>query len=89
MKASMTRNIWWCLGNRRLALGPVVTLARGAFSWLSRVQAVASSGISEAGYIALSEAVEKVLVLRQEVQNFVELSMKMPHHRREGSSTLT
>ena len=28
-----------------------------------------SSGTSEAGYIALSEAVEEVLVLGQEVQN--------------------
>ena len=39
------------------------------------IQAVTSSGISEAGYIAISEAVEEVLVLRQEAQNFMELSM--------------
>ena len=47
-----------------------------------------SSDTSEAGYIALSEAVEDFLVLRQEVQSFVELSMRMLHHRRPGPSTL-
>ena len=47
-----------------------------------------SSSTSEAVYIALSEAVEEVLVLRQEVQNFVELSMRMLHHRRADPSTL-
>ena len=47
-----------------------------------------SSGNSEAGYDALREAVEEVLGLRQEVQNFVELSMMMLHQRRAGSSTL-
>ena len=47
-----------------------------------------SSGPSEAGYIALSEAVEEVLVLRQEMQNFVELSMRMLYHRRAEPSTL-
>ena len=46
------------------------------------------SNTSEAGYIALSEAVEEVLVLRQEVHNYVELSMRMLHHRRAGPSTL-
>ena len=46
------------------------------------------SGTSEAGYIALSEAVEEVLVLRQDVQNFVELSMRMLHHRGAGPSIL-
>ena len=47
-----------------------------------------SSGTSEAEYVALSEAVEEVLVLRQKVENFVELSMRMLYHRREGPSTL-
>ena len=50
------------------------------------MQAVTSSGTSEAGYIALSEAVEDVLVLRQEVQNFVELSMSILYHPRAGPS---
>ena len=35
-----------------------------------------ASGNSEARYIALLEAVGKVLVLRQEVQNYMELSMR-------------
>ena len=48
-----------------------------------------SSGTSETGYIALSEAVEEVLVLRQEVQTYVELSMMILHHRRTGPNTLT
>ena len=46
------------------------------------------SGTSEAGYIALSEAVKEVLVLRQEVPNFVELSIKMLHYLRTGPITL-
>ena len=46
------------------------------------------SGTSEAGYIGLSEAVEEVLVLRKEVQFFVELSMRMLHHSRAGPRTL-
>ena len=37
----------------------------------------------------ISEAVEEVLVLRQEVQNFMELSMRTLHVRRgAGPSTL-
>ena len=52
------------------------------------MQTITSSGTSEAGYVALSEAVEEGLFLRQEVQNFVKLSMRMLHHRRTGSSTL-
>ena len=46
------------------------------------------SDTSKAGYIALSEAVEEILVLGQEVQNFEERSIKMLHHRRAGPSTL-
>ena len=46
-----------------------------------------ASGPSEAGYNALPEVVEEVLVLRQEVQNFVELSMKVLRvHRRAKPS---
>ena len=50
-----------------------------------------SSGTSEAGYTTLLEAaVEEALVLRQEVQNFVELLTRMLRvHRRAGLSTLT
>ena len=49
------------------------------------MQAVTSSGTSEAGYIDVSEAVNEVLVLRQEVQNFMELSMRiLRFHRRAG-----
>ena len=62
MKASTTGN-FWCPGNRRLASSAVVIQAKGAVSWLSRMQAVAASGTSEAGYIAVSEAVEEVLLL--------------------------
>ena len=43
-----------------------------------------SSGTSEAGHIAVSEAVEDVLVFRQEVHNFVEFSRRMLHRRRES-----
>ena len=38
------------------------------------------------GYIAISEAVEEVLILRQEVQNFIELSMGILHFRRRPGS---
>ena len=51
-------------------------LAKGAVSWLSRMQAVTSSGTSEAGYIALSEAVKEILFLRL-VQGFTKLSMRI------------
>ena len=47
----------------------VVMLAKGVVSWHKRMQVVTASGTSEAEYVALSEAVEEVLVLRQEVQN--------------------
>ena len=47
------------------------------------MQAVTASGTSEAGYITLPEVIEEVLVLRQEVQNFVELSVRVLRvHRR-------
>ena len=43
-----------------------------------------SRGTSEAEYIALSEVVEEVLGVRQEVQNLMELSMRVLHHCRAG-----
>ena len=63
-----------CLGNRCLASGMVVILAKRRVSWLSRMQAGTASGTSEARYIALSEAVEEDLALRQKVvQTFMQL----------------
>ena len=48
------------------------------------MQAVMSSGTSEAGYIASSEAAEEFLALRQKVKNFMELSMRISRfHRRD------
>ena len=62
----------------------------GAVSWPSRMQEVTASGTSEAGYIALAEAVEEVLIVRQEVQNFMELSMRLLRVcRRAEPSTFT
>ena len=46
-------------------------------SWLLRMQEVAASRTSEAGYIALSEAIEEVLLLSQEVQNFMVPSIRV------------
>ena len=40
----------------------VVILTREAISWLSRMQAVTSSGASEARHIALSETVEEFIL---------------------------
>ena len=86
MEASRTRN-FWCLGKRRLASGAAVTLAKEGGQLAFEMQAVTASGPSEAGYIALPEVVEEVLVLRQEVQNFVELSMRvLCVHRRSKPS---
>ena len=42
----------------------------------------------EAGCVVLSETAAEVLVLRQEVQNFVELSVRILDNRRTGPSTL-
>ena len=42
-------SVFWRLGNRRLASDRVVKLAKGAVSWLSRIQAVTASGTSETG----------------------------------------
>ena len=40
-------------------------LAKEAISWHSRMQEVTASGTSEAEYVALSEVVKEVLLLRQ------------------------
>ena len=86
MKASTARNVSY-LGNRRIGCGS--STSEGEWSnRLSRMQAVTSSGTSEGRYIALSEVVEEVLVLRQEVRVFVELSMRMLRRRRTEPSTL-
>ena len=65
-----------CLDTRRKVLGAVAMLAKGVISWHSRMQAVTASGTSEAKYVALSEAVKEVLLLRQ-VQDFVEPSIRI------------
>ena len=53
------------------------------------MKAVTASGTSKAGHIALPEVVEEVLALRQEVQNSMELSMRILRvHRRAEPSTL-
>ena len=76
-----------CLGNRRSASSAVVILAKGAVSWLLRIEAVTASGILEAGYIALSEAVKEVIFLRQ-VKDFMAPSIRILHvGRRIGPST--
>ena len=61
MKAYTGSYFGACLDTRRSVLGAVVMLAKRAFSWLSRMHAVTASGTSEAGYVALSEAVKEVL----------------------------
>ena len=65
-----------CLDTRRMALGAVVMLAKGAVSWHSRVQGVTPLGTSEAEYVALVEAVKEVLLLTQ-VQDFMEPSKRI------------
>ena len=53
------------LDNRRSASGAVMILAKGAVSWLSKMQAVTASSTSMTWYVALSKGVQKVLFLRQ------------------------
>ena len=65
-----------CLDYRRSASGAVGVLAKGAISWLLRIQAVTTPGTLVAGYVALSEAVKEVIFLRQ-VQDFMEPSMRI------------
>ena len=77
------------LGNRHLASGAVVTLVMGGGQLIFDDASSDVIRYLEAWYIALSEAAEKLLVLRQEVQNFMELSMRIPHvHRTAGLSIL-
>ena len=86
-----TTRMFSCLGNRRLASGVTVALAKGGGQL---VLDCTSSGVIRylgGGYIALSEAVEGVLGLGQEVimQNFIKLPMRIPRvHRRVGSTIL-
>ena len=65
-----------CLDTRHSISGAVVMLAKGSVRWHSRMQELMMSGSSEAEYVALSEAVNKVLFLRQ-MQDFMELSMRI------------
>ena len=51
-------------------------LAKGAVRWYSRMQAVTTSGTSEAEYVALSEAIKEVLFSRQ-VQDSIKLSVRI------------
>ena len=64
------------LDARRSVSGAVLMLAKGAIGWHSRMQEVTASGTSEAEYVALSEMVKKVILLRQ-VQEFMELSVRV------------
>ena len=50
-------------------------LTKGVISWYSKIQGMTSSGTSQAEYIALSEAVKEVLILRR-VQD-MEPSMRI------------
>ena len=85
MEASTTGTFSF-LGKRHLASGAIVTLVMGG-SQLNFDDA--SSDVIRYLGGALSEAEEKLLVLRQEVQNFMELSARIPHvHRTSGSSIL-
>ena len=64
------------LNTRRSVSGAVVMLAKEAVIWHFRMQAVTALGTSEAEYVALSEAVNEVLLLRQ-VQDLMEPSMRI------------
>ena len=78
----------------------LLMLAKEAISWHSRRQKVTASSTSEAEYVALSEVVKEVLLLRQ-VQEFMGPSMrvgavnvfednegaiKLPTHKQASSS---
>ena len=76
MEAHTDSNFGACLDTRRLVSGAVLMLARGAISWHSKMQEVTASGTSKAEYVALSEVVKEVLLLRQ-VQEFMEPSMRV------------
>ena len=76
MEVYMDSNFGACLDARRSVSGAVLMLAKGAISWHSRMQEVTASSTSEAEYVALSEVVKEVLLLRQ-VQEFMEPSMRV------------
>ena len=65
-----------CPDTRRSISGAVLMLAKGATSWLSRMQKVSASGTSEAEYVVLSEVVKEVIFSRQ-VQEFMGPSMRV------------
>ena len=64
------------LDTKHTVSGAVVMLTKGVVSWHSRLQTVTASGTSEAEYVALSEAVKGVLLLRQ-VQSFMKPSVRI------------
>ena len=76
MEAYTDSDFGACLNTRRSVSGAVLMLAKGVISWHSRMQEMTASGTSEAEYVALSEVVKEVLVLRQ-VQEFMEPSVRV------------
>ena len=76
MEAYTDSDVGVCLDTRRSVSGAVLMLAKGAISWHSTMQEATASGSSEAEYVALSEVVKEVLLLRQ-VQEFMGPSMRV------------
>ena len=76
MEAYTDSDFGACLGTRRSVSGVVLMLVKGAISWHSRMQEVTASGTSESEYVALSEVVKEVIILRQ-VQEFMGPSMRV------------
>ena len=76
MEAYTDSDFGACPDTRRSFSGAVLMLAKWAIGWHSRMQEVTASGTSEAEYVALSEGVKEVLLLRQ-VQEFMEPSMRV------------
>ena len=54
-----------CVDSKRAVSGVVMMLVKGMIIWPSRIRAVTASVTSEAEYVALSEAVQEVITLRQ------------------------
>ena len=54
-----------CLDSRKLITGYVLTLFGGAVSWKSNLQYVVALSSTEAGYIAVIEAVKEALWIRE------------------------